>query len=178
VRMVLDHSVDYQSEWAAIRSIAGKFGMTAETLRTWVRQAERDKRLRPGLTTAERERLAELERQQMQEGFRESPNMRGANKVIRREGKVYIPCLGRVHIAFNPNNGQVTEAKILSTLAIEARPQKDAQGNTKLVPMEGAAPVPLSELETPQVATAFTHSRPNQGITVAAAPDPLNVQRY
>jgi len=60
--MVLDHSVDYQSEWAAIRSIAGKFGMTAETLRTWVRQAERDKRLRPGLTTAERERLAELEK--------------------------------------------------------------------------------------------------------------------
>lgn len=61
--MVLDHSAEYDSEWQAMRSIAGKFGMTTETLRGWVRQHERDKGSRPGLTTAERERLKALERE-------------------------------------------------------------------------------------------------------------------
>jgi transposase len=63
VRMVLDHTPEYESQWAAIRSISEKFGMTAETLRTWVRQAERDAGLRQGLTTNERERLRQLERE-------------------------------------------------------------------------------------------------------------------
>ena len=63
VSMVFDHAPEYESEWAAIRSIATKFGMTAETLRTWVRQAERDAGLRQGLTTTEREHLRQLERE-------------------------------------------------------------------------------------------------------------------
>jgi transposase-like protein len=42
VRMVLDHQGDHASQWAAIGSIAAKIGCTAETLRGWVRQAERD----------------------------------------------------------------------------------------------------------------------------------------
>ena len=42
VRMVLDHQSDYPSQWAAIGSIASKIGCTGETLRKWVRQAERD----------------------------------------------------------------------------------------------------------------------------------------
>ncbi len=58
VRMVLEHTPEYTSQWAAMRSIAEKFGMTAETLRTWVRQAERDAGLRPGLTAEEHERLS------------------------------------------------------------------------------------------------------------------------
>jgi len=52
VKMVMDHSSEYSSEWAAITSIAGKFGMTPETLRKWVRQAERDTGVRSGLTTS------------------------------------------------------------------------------------------------------------------------------
>lgn len=63
MRMVFDHAPEYESQWAAIRSISEKFGMTAETLRTWVRQAERDAGLREGLTTGERERLRQLERE-------------------------------------------------------------------------------------------------------------------
>ena len=63
VRMVLAHSGDHASQWAAIGSIAGKIGCTAETLRTWVRQAERDRGLRAGPTTDERERIAALERE-------------------------------------------------------------------------------------------------------------------
>jgi transposase len=52
-----------RSQWPAIESIAAKIGCTAETLRHWVRQAERDAHLRPGLTTDERQRLKDLERE-------------------------------------------------------------------------------------------------------------------
>ena len=48
VRMVFEHSADHDSQWAAIGSIAGKIGCTAETLRRWVRQAERDQGKRLG----------------------------------------------------------------------------------------------------------------------------------
>jgi transposase-like protein len=61
--MVFEHERDYDSQWAAIGSIAAKLGMTPETLRKWVRRAETDQGLRPGLTTGERERLKELERE-------------------------------------------------------------------------------------------------------------------
>lgn len=63
VRMVLESQGQYEFQWAAIESIAGKFGCTSETLRRWVRQAERDEGLRPGPTTAEQQRIKELERE-------------------------------------------------------------------------------------------------------------------
>lgn len=52
VRMVLEHQSAHDSQWAAIGSIAEKIGCTSETLRKWVRQAERDQGRRPGLTSA------------------------------------------------------------------------------------------------------------------------------
>ena len=63
MRLVREHGAEHPSEWAAIESIAGKLGCTAETLRKWVRQAECDNGLRGGLTTAERQRAKELERE-------------------------------------------------------------------------------------------------------------------
>ncbi len=63
VRLVFEHEREHDSQWAAIGSIATKIGCTAETLRKWVRQAERDQGRRDGLTTADRERLKELERE-------------------------------------------------------------------------------------------------------------------
>jgi transposase len=59
--MVLEHQAEHQSQWAAICSIAAKFGMP-ETLSRWVRRAETDEDERPGLTTDVRERLKGLER--------------------------------------------------------------------------------------------------------------------
>ncbi len=54
VRMVFEHEKEYPSQWAAINSIAPKIGCTPETLRTWIRQTERDQGIRPGMTSAER----------------------------------------------------------------------------------------------------------------------------
>ena len=76
VRLVFDHEHEHDSQWAAMRSIADKIGCTAETLRHWVRQAERDAGRRPGLTTEERARLKELER--------ENRELRRANEILRK----------------------------------------------------------------------------------------------
>ena len=63
VRLVMDQESDHGSQRAAIRSISEKVGCTPETLRKWVRKAERDAGKRPGLTTDGRQRLQELERE-------------------------------------------------------------------------------------------------------------------
>jgi len=76
VRMVLEHQDEHESQWAAIHSIAAKIGCTAETLRRWVRQAERDTGLREGQTTPERERIKALER--------EVRELRQANEILRK----------------------------------------------------------------------------------------------
>ena len=76
VRMVFEHAGDHASQWAAIGSIAAKIGCTAETLRGWVRQAERDQGKRPGATTDEQERLKALER--------ENRELRQANEILRK----------------------------------------------------------------------------------------------
>ncbi|KAA1054250.1 Mobile element protein [Azospirillum argentinense] len=61
--MVFEHEGEHASQWGAISSIAAKIGCTAETLRGWVRQAERDQGKRPGPTTDEQERIKALERE-------------------------------------------------------------------------------------------------------------------
>ena len=63
VRMVQEHGPEHASQWAAIESIASKIGCTGETLRKWVRQAERDAGRRAGLTTDERAELKRLQRE-------------------------------------------------------------------------------------------------------------------
>ena len=76
VRMLLEHQDEHGSQWAAIGSIASKIGCTAETLRKWVRQVERDSGRRPGLTTDEKERLKDLER--------EVRELKRANEILRK----------------------------------------------------------------------------------------------
>jgi transposase len=76
VRLVREQAPEYSSQWVAIRSIAGKVGCTAEALRRWVRQAERDAGERPGLTTAEQARIKERER--------ENRELRRANEILRK----------------------------------------------------------------------------------------------
>ena len=74
--MVLDHQDGYASQWSAIVSISTKIGCTAETLRRWVRQGERDQGLREGMTSGERDRLKALER--------ENRELRQANEILRK----------------------------------------------------------------------------------------------
>jgi transposase-like protein len=76
VRMVFEHKDQYDSQWAAMASIAEKIGCTTESLRKWVRQAERDQARKPGLATDERERLKSLER--------ENHELRRANEILRK----------------------------------------------------------------------------------------------
>jgi transposase len=76
VRLVLGGAGEHGSQWAAISSIAAKIGCTAETLRRWVRQAERDRGKRAGPTTEERDRIKALER--------EVRELRQANEILRK----------------------------------------------------------------------------------------------
>jgi transposase len=75
VRMVFEHRAEYDTEWAAISSIAAKMGMTAETLRGWVRREQVDAGRRPGVTSAEAQKIKELER--------EVRELRRANDILR-----------------------------------------------------------------------------------------------
>uniref|UniRef100_UPI003F4AE348 IS3 family transposase n=2 Tax=Escherichia coli TaxID=562 RepID=UPI003F4AE348 len=87
VRMVLESQGEYDSQWATICSIAPKIGCTPETLRVWVRQHERDAGSGDGgLTTAERQRLKELER--------ENRELRRSNDILRQASAYF--CEGGV----------------------------------------------------------------------------------
>ncbi|WP_432704310.1 IS3 family transposase [Escherichia coli] len=87
VRMVLESQSEYDSQWATICSIAPKIGCTPETLRVWVRQHERDTGGGDGgLTTAERQRLKELER--------ENRELRRSNDILRQASAYF--CEGGV----------------------------------------------------------------------------------
>ena len=76
VRLVFENEGSYGSQWATIRSIAEKIGCSNEGLRKWVRQAERDEGRRPGLSTEERQRLGDLER--------ENRELRRVNEILRK----------------------------------------------------------------------------------------------
>ena len=75
VRLVFEHQDEHESQWAAIVSVAAKMGCTSETLRIWVRRSEVDEGRRPGVTSGERERLRELER--------EVRELRRANEILK-----------------------------------------------------------------------------------------------
>ena len=81
IRMVVDHRGEYPSQWAAIQSVASKLGLTAETLRRWVRQVEINEGSRAGLSTDEREKLRQLER--------ENKELRRANAILK-DASIYV----------------------------------------------------------------------------------------
>jgi transposase len=76
IRLVAEHGSEHASQWEAIRSIAEKIGCSAETLRKWIKQGAIDNGRRNGTTTAERDRMRELER--------ENRELRRANEILRK----------------------------------------------------------------------------------------------
>ena len=76
VRMVLEQQQEHSSQWATIQSIASKIGCTHETLRRWVRQTERDQGIRAGMTSDDRDRLKQLQR--------ENKELKRANEILRK----------------------------------------------------------------------------------------------
>lgn len=76
VRLLLEHRDEYQSEASALVAIAGKLGCSPDSLRVWVRQAQRDGGERPGLTSADKARIKELER--------ENRELRQANEILKK----------------------------------------------------------------------------------------------
>jgi transposase len=76
VRLAREHTVEHGSQWAAIEAIAPKVGCTTETLRRWVRHAERETGERPGLTSDERARLKALEREVVE--------LKRANEILKK----------------------------------------------------------------------------------------------
>ena len=76
VRMVFEHEGQHASRWATVQSIASKIGCSAEALRKWVQQAEVDSGRRGGVSTDERGRMKELER--------ENRELRRANEILRK----------------------------------------------------------------------------------------------
>jgi transposase len=87
VRMVFEHQGEHDSQWAAICSIANKFGVSHETLRKWVRKAEVDDSLRLGLPSDERDRLKALER--------ENRELRRANEILKSASAFFAAELDR-----------------------------------------------------------------------------------
>ena len=88
VRLVFEQQGEHGSQWAAMGSIASKMGCTAETLRKWVRQAERDAGKRSGLTSSDREQLKALER--------ENHELKRANEILRKAAAFFAQAeLGR-----------------------------------------------------------------------------------
>jgi len=75
VKLFFDHKSEYQTEWKAMQSISQRLGMSAESLRTWIRRTEIDTGERPGLTTDERVRLKALEK--------ENRELRRANEILK-----------------------------------------------------------------------------------------------
>ena|SRR3990172_10495038 len=84
VRMVFEHEPEHPTQWVTIRF---EFGMSAETLRAWVRQVKRDRGRRPGLTTTEREQMKALER--------ENRELRRANEILKTASAFFAAELDR-----------------------------------------------------------------------------------
>ncbi|MFI9012366.1 transposase [Actinosynnema sp. NPDC053489] len=87
VRLVQDHRDEYPSWWATVCSIAPKFGVTPETLRKWIRQAEVDHGARPGITTEESAELKRLKR--------EVAELKRANQILRSAATFFAAELDR-----------------------------------------------------------------------------------
>jgi transposase len=90
VRLVRDHLNDYESEWAAIKTVAGRMGMTPETLRKWLRRDEIDNGDRSGVTTAEHVENRRLRR--------ENAELRRTNEILKAASSFFAREMDSQHL--------------------------------------------------------------------------------
>ena len=107
VRLVMEHRDDYQSAAAALTAIAGKLGCSPDSLRTWVRQIQRDGGERPGPTSAEIARIKELEREvrELRQGEENRKTLRGivfpTNEILRKASAYFAQVRKAVRHCFS-----------------------------------------------------------------------------
>ena len=142
VRLVLVHQGEHDSQWSAITSVASKLGCTAQTLRKWVRQAERDRGGRAGLSSEERRRLKELER--------ENRELRRANEILRK-ASAYLSTFGRQHHHHSPRRSSTA-----------------ARGGAATRPVAGASRRVAERGDPPGVRRALRGVRGTQGLAPAS----------
>ena len=118
VRMVFDHQHEYPSQWKAIESISKKLSINHETLRIWVRRAETDAGERPGVTTDERARMRELER--------ENKELRRANEILKAASAFFGAELDRQSKKRPPSARAERDAELVVEIH---RAMGDAVGN-------------------------------------------------
>lgn len=130
-RLVFEHESKFPSQWAAITSIASKLGMTPVTLRKWVRRAETDEGLRPGLTSTERERMKALKK--------ETREFRRANEILK------VDVGGAARSARHPDRHR---ARFESAHESECRPLEGhsasfSERRSSRSPVRGVLPCPI-----------------------------------
>jgi transposase len=161
VRLVFEHQGEHPSQWAAITSIAHKFGVSAETLRKWVRRAETDDGLRPGLTSDEHQRLKTLER--------EVRELRRANEILKSaaassgRSSTADPADDRLH---RPSQGPGRGRADLPAAA--DRPVHLLRRQTPSTLGPGRARRPAQGRDRPRARRALRRLRRPQGLAAAA----------
>jgi transposase len=169
VRMVLEHRGEHASHWAAIGSIAGRIGCTAETLRLWVRRAERDLDGCDGPASEMRDRLKALEREnreprQVLHAFRDTYTRAGSSSAMATEPRPRsAPTTSdwpkqRDASALSQNRGpircQASQAERVFCHRVSADTRSDWRSDRRQETAEGAADDVLADVAREQLASA------------------------
>ena len=129
VRLALEHHDEYRSEAALFTAIASKLGCSPDSLRVWVRQAQRDGGERPGQTSAEKARIKELER--------ENRELRQANEFLKKGETIFRH--------WSEDNGRTRILPLLSAMQASPAGQRDgarpplSQGSARTLSLKNIA---------------------------------------
>ena len=122
IRLVREHAGDYPSEYAAITAVARRLGMTAETLRKWIRQAEIDEGQAPGVSSEAAREIRELQPQEPRAGAN-CRDPQGGHEFLRAGARPAAPLIGEFIDAHRDRFGVVPICRALSAHGIKIAPR-------------------------------------------------------